>query len=112
MFDDTTDQDKDRLREVLALPSRLRNNEVTVACPRLIRPGLTEIPCEADIRVWVHGQDDEDAALEEYAAPCGHTLTDAEEGLVLDDALERLADRARARRDAQADYAYDHYGHM
>ncbi len=85
-------------------------NQAVVACPRVMRPGLGEVTCEADILVTVHGRGDEawldgyEAWLDGYEAPCGHTLTENEQGAVLDAATDDIDRRARERS------GYDHYG--
>lgn len=67
----------------------MRRHEALVACPRVMRPGLTDVPCEADLLVAVQGTRD-DGLWIEYEAPCQHTLTLEEEGVVLTAACDTL----------------------
>lgn len=69
---------------------RLRAHEAIIACPRVMRPGLEDVPCEADLLVAVRGCRADGLWLDVLNAPCFHALTDAEEGLVLDAACEEL----------------------
>lgn len=75
---------------------RLARHEALVACPR---PGLEDVPCEADLLVAVRGCREDGLWIDVIEAPCGHTLTDAEEGLVLDSAADTLDRRYSERMD-------------
>lgn len=74
-----------------------RSNEAVIACPRMIRPGLEELPCEADILVTVGGSPDEGFFIDEYLASCRHTLSPEEEESALTRALDHLASLAYDR---------------
>lgn len=70
-----------------------------MACPRVMRPGLEDVTCEADLLVAVCGIRQEGLWLEINDAPCQHTLTDEEEGEVLDAAIDHLTTRYSERYD-------------
>lgn len=42
----------------------VRRHEALVACPRVMRPGLTDVPCEADLLVAVQGTRDDGLWIE------------------------------------------------
>lgn len=78
---------------------RLASHEAIVACPRVMRPGLEAVTCEADLLVAVRGVRQEGQWLDVLSAPCAHTLTDEEEGAVLDSAADTLTRRYSERMD-------------
>lgn len=76
---------------------RLASHEAIVACPRVMRPGLEDVTCEADMLVAVRGVRQAGQWLDVLSAQCQHTLTDEEEGAVLDQACDHLTTRYAER---------------